>query len=425
VIVTPTTVNVTEGGSTDTYTIVLGSQPSADVTISFNTGTQLQPISSVTFTSGNWNIAKTITVAAVDDGAVEGVHGGTIQHSVTSSDANYNGFSASGVTANITDNDFFGVVVSPTSVDVAEGGATDTYTLVLGSQPSADVTISFNTGTQLQPISSVTFTSADWNTAKTITVTAVDDLADEGSHTGTVSHTASSSDSNYDGISIGSVTANITDNDANEPPTAMVTNGQCSSTNLADGTLNLTLNDPDGDPLTLTLVSNSNPALVPNNKIVLGGSGNNRTVTITAAAKKSGTATITLNLSDGKVTVPAVVTVKVGSDSNETLTGTSGIDMMFGLAGRNTLNGNAGNDLLCGGNANDTINGGDGNDILDGAKGDDALNGGNDNDLLRGSSGNDSLTGGAGADSFSGGSGSDVATDFNAAQGDTQDGTVP
>jgi Ca2+-binding RTX toxin-like protein len=194
---------------------------------------------------------------------------------------------------------------------------------------------------------------------------------------------------------------------------------------MASGTINLTLFDANSDPLTLTLVSNSNPILVPNFNIVLGGSGNARTITVTGAAKKSGTATLTFNLSDGKVTVPVVITVKIGTDANETLNGTSGIDMIFGLNGTNTINGNAGNDLLCGGNGTDTINGGDGNDILDGENGNDILNGGNNNDILRGSLGNDKLTGGSGADFFSGGMGSDIATDFSVAQGDTQDGTIP
>lgn len=211
----------------------------------------------------------------------------------------------------------------------------------------------------------------------------------------------------------------------NSPPTATVTNGQCSATNMASGTINLALNDVDGDSLTLTFVSNSNTTLVPNNKIVLGGSGNNRTLTVTATSKKSGSATLTFNLSDGKVTVPVVVTVIVGTDKNDTLNGTSGIDMSFGLNGTDTINGNAGNDLLCGGNGDGTINGGDGNDILDGQKGNDVLNGGNGNDILRGNLGNDGLTGGSDADSFSGGMGQDIATDFNAVQGDTQDGTIP
>ncbi len=230
-------------------------------------------------------------------------------------------------------------------------------------------------------------------------------------------------DSNFNGST--SAGEPHTVNPPNTAPTATVTNGQCSSTNMASGTINLTLLDADGDTLTLVLTSNSNTTLVPNGNIVLGGSGNDRTLTITARAKKNGTATITLNLSDGKVTVPVVVTVIVGTAKDETINGTSGIDMIFGLGGRNALNGNAGNDLLCGGNGNDTLSGGDGNDIIDGENGDDTLNGGAGNDILRGSSGNDTLAGGSGADFFSGGSGTDVATDFSSAEGDTQDGTIP
>jgi len=212
--------DVTEGGATDSYTIVLNTQPSADVTIAFNTGTQLQAISSVTFTSSNWNTPQTITVTANDDNVVEGSHTGTITHSATSSDANYNGISIANVTANITDNDVAGVTISESggSTDVTEGGATDSYTIVLNTQPSADVTIAFNTGTQLQAISSVTFTSSNWNTPQTITVTANDDNVVEGSHTGTITHSATSSDANYNGISIANVTANITDNDVAPPP---------------------------------------------------------------------------------------------------------------------------------------------------------------------------------------------------------------
>ena len=200
----------------------------------------------------------------------------------------------------------------------------------------------------------------------------------------------------------------------NSPPTATVTNGQCSTMNLASGTINLTLADDDADPLTLTRVSNTNTTLLPNSKIVLGGSGNNRTLTVTGAAKQKGTATLTFNLSDGTDTVAVGVTVKIGSDQNETLNGTSGIDMIFGLAGRNTINGLGGNDLLCGGNSADTLSGGDGDDFLDGQNGDDILSGGN---------GNDRLQGGRGADRFSGGAGTDVAADFNPGQGDTTDGT--
>jgi Ca2+-binding RTX toxin-like protein len=211
----------------------------------------------------------------------------------------------------------------------------------------------------------------------------------------------------------------------NTPPTATVTGGACSSANAASGTVVFSVFDADGDPITLTLASNSNVALVPNSGIVISGSGGTRRLAVTAAAKKTGTATLTFNLSDGTVTVPVVVTVKVGTHGAETLNGSGGTDLILGLAGRDTINGNGGNDVLCGGKGIDTMSGGDGADVIGGGKGNDVLDGGNGNDILRGGSGNDTLTGGAGADFFSGGSGLDTATDFSAAQGDTMDGTIP
>jgi len=222
VMVTPTTVDVAEGGATDIYTIVLTTQPTADVIISFAAGSQLQAIASVTFTSADWNLARTITVAAVDDALAEGLHTGTINHTATSSDANYGGIAVASVTANITDNDSGGVFVSQISVDVGEDGTTATYSLVLTTQPTADVTINFDTGTQLEPIAPVTFTAGNWNVPQTITVTAIDDAVVEGPHSGTITHTATSGDPTYDGIAIASVTANITDNDAAPIPTTPI-----------------------------------------------------------------------------------------------------------------------------------------------------------------------------------------------------------
>ena len=211
----------------------------------------------------------------------------------------------------------------------------------------------------------------------------------------------------------------------NQPPTATLTNGDCSSTNIAGGTANITLFDPDGDALTFTLASNSNPGLVPNANILIGGSANTRAVALTSAAKKSGSAALTFNVSDGQATVPFVITVIVGTEKQESLDGSAGTDMIFGLSGADTISGDSGNDLLCGGNGNDTLSGGDGDDVIDGENGDDSLSGGSGDDVLRGSLGNDILTSGSGADFFGGGPGIDTATDFSAAQGDTTDGSFP
>ncbi len=58
----------------------------------------------MTFTTGDWDSAQTITVKAIDDGDTEGDHNSIIVHTAASSDTDYNQISISNVTANITDN---------------------------------------------------------------------------------------------------------------------------------------------------------------------------------------------------------------------------------------------------------------------------------------------------------------------------------
>src|SRR5690606_9987451 len=60
----------------------------------------------------------------------------------------------------------------------------------------------------------LTFTTGTWSTPQTVTVAAVNDSVAEGNHNATITHSASSSDGNYSGIGISSVTASISDNDS-------------------------------------------------------------------------------------------------------------------------------------------------------------------------------------------------------------------
>ena len=182
--------------------------------------------------------------------------------------------------------------------------------------------------------------------------------------------------------------------------------------------------DVEGDILTLTATSD-NKTLIPNSNLVTGGSGANRTLSLSAAPRKSGTAIITVSVFDGTATTTLPVTVYVGTQASEAITGAAGTDAIFGLGGSGVLDGAGGTDLICGGNGGDTLQGGDGNDVLDGGRGEDRLNGGIGEDRLFGKAGADTLTGGADADFFSGGSGTDTATDFNTSQRDTKDSTIP
>jgi Ca2+-binding RTX toxin-like protein len=210
----------------------------------------------------------------------------------------------------------------------------------------------------------------------------------------------------------------------NAPPTiAVEAGGTCSS--AAGGTILVSVNDlltAAGD-LDLEFGGTSNPTLVPVGNVVLGGAGADRTIAIAAAPKQSGTAVLDFSLSDGVNTTAFIVTVKVGTDLNDTLTGTAGADLLIGLQGSDTLSGLGDGDLLCGGKGIDSLSGGDGDDTLEGDRGNDVLTGGDSNDVLRGGQGDDSLTGDSGADAFSGGPGADVNVDRTPSQGDTWDGT--
>ena len=60
----------------------------------------------------------------------------------TSTDPTYNGVNAADVAVTNTDNDVAGITVTPTAgLTTTEAGGTATFTVVLNTQPTADVTI--------------------------------------------------------------------------------------------------------------------------------------------------------------------------------------------------------------------------------------------------------------------------------------------
>ncbi len=106
------------------------------------------------------------------------------------------------------------LIESSGSTNVTEGGTTDTYTIVLNTEPMADVIVTITPDSQTTTsTNTLTFTPVNWNTPQTVTITAVDDDLVEGTHNSVISHTVTSNDTNYNGINLGSVTATIADND--------------------------------------------------------------------------------------------------------------------------------------------------------------------------------------------------------------------
>ena len=214
----------TGAGRTDTYTVVLAIAPTHDVTItptSGDTGAATVSPGTLTFTTSTYNTAQTVTVTGVDDNVDQtGNRSATISHSATSTDAKYNGTIIANVTATVVDNDTPAVNISPATVSVTEAsgaGRTDTYTVVLATQPTHSVTIIPTSETPAAATVSpgtLTFTTSTWSVAQTVTVTGVDDNVDQSSNrSATISHTATSTDTDYSGINIDDVTATVVDND--------------------------------------------------------------------------------------------------------------------------------------------------------------------------------------------------------------------
>src|SRR5207248_8635620 len=87
---------------------------------------------------------------------------------------------------------------------------------------------------------------------------------------------------------------------ANTPPTISDVGSQSVVVNTATGAIPFTVGDAQTAAGSLTVTaSSSDTTMVPLSGIVLGGSGANRTVTITPTPGRSGTATITLTVQDG------------------------------------------------------------------------------------------------------------------------------
>ena len=125
----------------------------------------------------------------------------------------------------ITENDADGVSISPTTLTVAEGDATGvSYTVALTSQPAGDVTITISghadtdlsiSGTSLSGDDELTFTTANWGTAQTVTVKAAEDDDGVTDADVTLVHDISSTDDSvYDALADQGVTVSITENDA-------------------------------------------------------------------------------------------------------------------------------------------------------------------------------------------------------------------
>ncbi len=217
------------GTDVGTFTVVLSIKPNGTVTIPVTSADPARASvdkATLTFQPADYNVPQVVSVTAIHDNIKEPGITPVILRVGTAT--NYNNFDPQDVTAYITDIDSAAILVSNLSRYTNEGGQNATFYVKLTTLPTADVYVTINDtydaknagnkegtiATPGAPSKTLTFTTADWNTAQTITVTGVNDNVMDGNTQYVLRLlNAVSSDTDYNGIKPSDVIVNNLDDD--------------------------------------------------------------------------------------------------------------------------------------------------------------------------------------------------------------------
>ena len=234
-------------------------------------------------TFGGSGASRTVTVTPVAEAS------GTATITVTVSDGTDTTTDTFVLTVNAVND-------PPTISDITDQATTeDTATGAIGftigdvETPAASLTVT-GTSSDQAVVANADIVFGGSGASRTVTLTPVADANGTTTITVTVS----------DGTDTTTDTFVLTVNAVNDLPTISDITDQSIVENTSTGALAFTIGDTETAPASLVVTgSSSDLTLVPNGNIVFGGSGASRTVDVTPAASQTGTATITITVSDG------------------------------------------------------------------------------------------------------------------------------
>ena len=291
-----------EDTATSAIAITVGDVETATASLTMSgssSNTTLVPNANIVFGGTGANRTVTVTPAANQIG--------TATITVTVSDGTLTAIDTFVLTVNAVND-------APTISDIAnqstnEDIATSAISFTIGDAETAVASLTMSgssSDTTLVPNANIVFGGTGAN--RTVTVMSA------ANQNGTATITITVSD--------GSLTANdtfvLTVTAVNDEPTISDVANQATNEDTATSAIAITVGDVETATASLTMSgSSSNTTLVPNANIVFGGTGANRTVTITPVANQNGTATITLTVSDGTLTAidTFVLTVTAVNDA--------------------------------------------------------------------------------------------------------------
>lgn len=248
VVVSPATLNLTEGGS-GAFAVTLGFQPAAATVVTIatsNAATANPSPTTLTFMPATYATPQMVTVAAPQD--PDAVNNGAI---LTASSP---GATSGTVTVNITDDDVLAIETSTAALTVAEGG-TGTFGVRLTAQPTASTTVTVsspNTAAATVSPTTLTFTTANWNAFQTVTVNGVQD-PDAVNESVTLNLTGGT-------MPVRNVAVTVTEDDVQD---LVVSASSLTITEGGTGTFNVHLAAQPQGTVTVTLASTDPGAATP------------------------------------------------------------------------------------------------------------------------------------------------------------------
>ena len=319
--------SVTEGGDAS-FTVTASPSPASALTVNLTVGQSGNFAS-----SGSTGSSKTVSVptsgsatypvSTVNDDTDE--DNGSVTVTVNTGTGYTVGSSNSSATVTVNDNDTAGVTVSQSARTVAENGGTATYTVGLDTRPAGQVIITVTAGgaafvdgpggtAKPKAKDTLTFTTSNWSTAQTVTITGQNDniVNMGGERTRTITHTIEAG--HGDGrkyrpvalttFSIPSVTVTVTDDDTPSTPEA---NFAASASSAAEGagTQNIAVN-----------LSPAPSGNVTVNYTLSGGATRGTDYSISGVSSNNGTITVGTS---GTASIPVAITDDSTVESNETV----------------------------------------------------------------------------------------------------------
>lgn len=268
VSVSASSVVTTESGGTNTFSVWLNTAPTDNVTIGISSSDTTEATVSpttLTFTPADFATPQVVTVTGVNDAVQDGnIVYTVITAPAVSTDSAYSGYNALDVIGTNLDDDLARVIIPAGKLTISEPNTTASFPVVLSSEPTANVTINLSSSDTSEGTvpASITFTPLNWFTPQNVTVTAVDDLVNDGPIDFSIITTVTSGDAVYAAINPADVNVTTLDNEGDfRLPSGTFTYGIGEPAKDIDGYA--TINDTDtadynGGSLVVTITAGGN-----------------------------------------------------------------------------------------------------------------------------------------------------------------------